>query len=293
MTSLEYNMVFSFISEVELLPVWYNVSSPMVVWDFDLSLEKRDLLMDTSSRCFVDNESVERSNISLSRNGGSTLKEKSLNGLNWKKPFVNSNEDVNVCHSKGLEYVRNISKSTSIHEIPKEGFRNYLNEEENSNQILNPSLDKEDYEDNIPSDANIPLENSSCTVDCDKEISLSEFKLPASKCPIMEATAFCAIKNWGISVAVSSPNEVVFSVTDFDQYYKISRSICSKQHPTEDIGSRVKSLRRWFSSFPKKKERKEHPHFELTVKPSGARKVNEMIEKNLRLLGIQKLRRKL
>jgi hypothetical protein len=290
MTSLEYNMVFSFITEAELLPVWYNVSSPMVVWDFDLSSDRRDLFMDTS-KCFVENEStsgVER----ISRNGGTTLKM-SQSGLNWKKPFVN-NEDVSVCHSKGQEYVRNISNTESIQEIPKEGpgDRNYLDEEINSNLILKTSLDNEDYEDNnTPPDALPEWETSNCTVDC--EISQSEFKLPASKCPIMEATAFCAIKNWGISVAVSSPNEVVFSVTDFDKYYKISRSICSKQHPTEDIGSRVKSLRRWFSSFPKKKERKEHPHFELTVKPSGARKVHEMIEKNLRLLGIQKLRRKL
>jgi hypothetical protein len=292
---------------VELLPVWYNVSSPKVVWDFDLSGERRDLFVDTAlhpyesrkpktSSCFVDKENVsgdlERSNISLSRHGA-TPNEFSQSGLNWKKPFVN--EDVSVCNSKGLEYVRRISSISSIQEIPKEGpgDRNYLNEDLNSNVIDKSSLSNEEYDDNnTSSDANLPSYDTS-TVDCDKEISQSEFKLPASKCPIMEATAFCAIKNWGISVAASSPNEVVFSVTDFDQYYKISRSICSKQHPTEDIGSRVKSLRRWFSSFPKKKERKENPHFELRVKQSGAKKVHEMIEKNLRLLGIQKLRRKL
>jgi len=81
----------------------------------------------------------------------------------------------------------------------------------------------------------------------------SDFKLPASKSPIMEAMVVCAIKNWGISIHRNSPNQVVFRVSDFDRYYKISRTICSKQHPTEDIGSRVKSLRRWFDNFPKKK----------------------------------------
>jgi len=120
----------------------------------------------------------------------------------------------------------------------------------------------------------------------------ADFKLPASKSPIMEAMVVCAIKNWGLVLHKSSPNQVVFRVTDFESYYKISRAICSKQHPTEDIGSRVKSLRRWFDNFPKKKDRQDNPNFLLAVKSSGTKKVNEMIERNTRLLGVQKRRRR-
>jgi len=120
----------------------------------------------------------------------------------------------------------------------------------------------------------------------------SDFKLPASKSPIMEAMVVCAIKNWGISIHKSAPNQVVFRVSDFDRYYKISRAICSKQHPTEDIGSRVKSLRRWFDNFPKKKDRQDNPNFLLAVKANGTKKVNEMIERNTRLMGVQKRRRR-
>jgi len=119
-----------------------------------------------------------------------------------------------------------------------------------------------------------------------------DFKLPASKSPIMEAMVVCAIKNWGIAVYKSAPNMVVFRVMDFDRYYKISRAICSKQHPTEDIGSRVKSLRRWFDNFPKKKDRIDSPNFLLALKQSVTKKVNEMIERNTRLLGVQKRRRR-
>jgi len=95
-------------------------------------------------------------------------------------------------------------------------------------------------------------------IDDDNEVPIG-FKLPASKSPIMEAMTFCAIKRWGIEIIEYSDStedssaKVVFRVIDFEQYYKYSCQICSKQNPTEDIGSRVKSLRRWFVNFPKKK----------------------------------------
>jgi len=112
------------------------------------------------------------------------------------------------------------------------------------------------------------------------------FKLPASKSPIMESLCVCAILGWGINIkhlkhpTVNSFPEITFEVTDFEYYYQKSRSICSKQHPTEDITSRVKSLRRWFTHFPKKKDRQFNKSFILTVKPDYATKVFEMIERN-------------
>jgi len=123
------------------------------------------------------------------------------------------------------------------------------------------------------------------------------FKLPASKSPIMEAMVVCALNGWGIELATNNratsttPAEVVFRVTDFNRYYKISRTICSKQRPTDDLGSRIKSLRRWFVNFPKKKDRCENS-FSLTVKPSIAKKVNEIIERNSKTLGLTKRRRR-
>jgi len=107
----------------------------------------------------------------------------------------------------------------------------------------------------------------------------TNWKLPASKSPIMEAMAFCAIQKWGIEISLcqdqtdDSPAKVVFKVLDFEKYYKYSCSICSKQNPTEDLGSRVKSLRRWFVNFPKKRDRRENPQFTLEVKPDVAKKV--------------------
>jgi len=123
------------------------------------------------------------------------------------------------------------------------------------------------------------------------------FKLPASKSPIMEAMVVCALNGWGIDIVKNNrptsttPAEVVFRVTDFNRYYKISRTICSKQRPTDDLGSRIKSLRRWFVNFPKKKDRCENSFF-LIVKPTIAKKVNEIIERNSRSMGLVKRRRK-
>lgn len=124
------------------------------------------------------------------------------------------------------------------------------------------------------------------------------FKLPASKSPIMEAMVVCALNGWGIDIITNnpatstSPAEVIFRVTDFNRYYKISRAICSKQRPTDDLGSRIKSLRRWFVNFPKKKDRCENA-FNLIVKPSIAKKVNEIIIRNSKNLGLTKRRRRM
>jgi len=125
----------------------------------------------------------------------------------------------------------------------------------------------------------------------------SNWKLPASKSPIMEAMAFCAIQKWGIEISIcqdqtdDSPAKVIFKVLDFEKYYKYSCAICSKQNPTEDLGSRVKSLRRWFVNFPKKRDRRETPQFTLEVKPDVAKKVYEMIEKYKCQINVKKRRR--
>jgi len=114
------------------------------------------------------------------------------------------------------------------------------------------------------------------------------FKLPTSKSPIIEALACCAANGWGIEVVTNlaatddTPAQVIFRVTDFQQYYAASRSICSKQNPTDNMASRVKALRRWFVRFPKKSERKSGNPFILEVKPDGAKKVQEIVEKHVR-----------
>jgi len=123
-------------------------------------------------------------------------------------------------------------------------------------------------------------------VDDDDDSDLPDnFKLPASKSPIIEALVYCSLRRWGIDIVECSdessdgPAKVVFKVLDFEKYYKCSRKICSKQHPTEDISSREKSLRRWFKSFPKKKIRKESPIFILEIKNDLSKKVYDIIEK--------------
>jgi len=123
------------------------------------------------------------------------------------------------------------------------------------------------------------------------------YKLPASKSPIMEAMSFCAIKKWGIEIeeckdkTEDSEALVIFRVTDFEKYYKYSTMICSKQNPTEDIGSRVKSLRRWFTNFPKKKDRKDNSPFSLQVRPDVSKKVHDMVEKYRLMVNVKKRRR--
>jgi hypothetical protein len=69
---------------------------------------------------------------------------------------------------------------------------------------------------------------------------------------------------------------------DFQKYYVASRAVCSKQNPTDNLGSRVKALRRWFVRFPKKSERRAGMPFLLEVKPEVSKKVYEIVEKYLK-----------
>jgi len=154
-------------------------------------------------------------------------------------------------------------------------------------------LEEDCYDDDMPLETDFSFES------VDDNDPTGGFKLPASKSPIMEAMVVCALNGWGLDIIKNnrptsvSPAEVVFRVTDFNRYYKYSRAICSKQRPTDDLGSRIKSLRRWFVNFPKKKDRCDNNPFHLIVKPAIAKKVNEIIERNSRTPGVTKRRRRL
>jgi len=153
-------------------------------------------------------------------------------------------------------------------------------EEEREKNIKRPRIEEHCYN---------PDDHSAA---CSEEETVRNFKLPASKSPIMEAMVVCAINGWGIDIIRhydigggrdSIPNEILFKVTDFNRYYRISRAICSKQRPTDDLGSRIKALKRWFVNFPKKKYCCENS-FCLVVKPKIIKKVNDIIERNTRFL---------
>jgi len=166
--------------------------------------------------------------------------------------------------------------------------------EDLSMKIKRPRIEDSTIDDD---DTEMALDSDIIDGTLDEDDPTGGFKLPASKSPIMEAMVVCALNGWGIEIArnnrptSTTPAEVVFKVTDFNRYYKISRAICSKQRPTDDLGSRIKSLRRWFVNFPKKKDRCENS-FSLSVKPTIAKKVNEIIERNSRSLGLTKRRRR-
>jgi len=203
------------------------------------------------------------------------------------------------------DFVRNSPPPENMHTY----YPSYVKKFENNQQLTTSGLDMN----GINFDENFHLNNElignefgnhdendrkrKFEEEGDLDIPGNGFKLPASKSPIMEAMAFCGIKKWGIEIIQcqdqtdDAPAKVVFRVLDFELYYKYSCSICSKQNPTEDLGSRVKSLRRWFVNFPKKRDRRENPQFSLEVKPDVAKKVYEMIEKFKCQLNVKKRRR--
>jgi len=208
----------------------------------------------------------------------------SMNGMG--REFVRSSPPGNIhiyypSQSRNLVKVKYEDYFDSVSELMPSGQLEMFNEEEEKD-IVNLRKRKVEFED----------DGNEFLIDYP-----TNWKLPASKSPIMEAMAFCAIQKWGIEISLSqdqtddSPAKVVFKVIDFEKYYKYSCAICSKQNPTEDLGSRVKSLRRWFVNFPKKRDRRENPQFMLEVKPDVAKKVYEMIEKYKCQINVKKRRR--
>jgi len=126
------------------------------------------------------------------------------------------------------------------------------------------------------------------------EKELSKVKLQASKSPIMDALVFCALKRWGIELLEENGDNIRFRVLNFQKYYKCSGIICAKQNPTEDIASRIKALKRWFPDFPTKRAGNLDDAFEITVQlpnkqDNKPQKLHEIIEKQRKLLGVQKI----
>jgi len=170
-------------------------------------------------------------------------------------------------------------------EAKKDGEENEENEEEESNFEEIQSDDPESVEADAEATEGIDFAHA----------SPETFKLNASKSPIIDALVFCALKGWGIKLLCNKGSDIKFQVMDLDKYYEYSAKICAKQNPTEDQSSRVKALKRWFPDFPSKRDRVSDS-FVITVtkgskKDNKPQKMHKIIERNMKLLGIRKVRR--
>lgn len=158
--------------------------------------------------------------------------------------------------------------------------------------VMDDSLDAESIDDTL----GLEDDNFDASGAADG-VRLDTIKLKASKSPIMDALVYCALNGWGIKLTQEEGDNIQFQVVDFKKYYKYSARICAKQNPTEDQASRIKALKRWFPDFPTKRERgKIESPFLISVsrgskKDNKPKKMREIIERNRRLLGIQKIRR--
>jgi len=118
------------------------------------------------------------------------------------------------------------------------------------------------------------------------------FKLGSSKCPVIEAFVYCALKGWGVQLKKCTGKDVEFTVNDFDRYYRCSNRICSKQRPTEDVSSRIKGLKRWFPDFPARKSQITGS-FTVSVAKGNNKinKIRQILQKNRETAGIRKLKK--
>lgn len=107
----------------------------------------------------------------------------------------------------------------------------------------------------------------------------ANFKLPISKCPVMDAMVYCAAHKWGVTLLEcdSATRRIVFKITDFDKYYRISNAICSKIRVSETRHHRIKALRTWFVSVPPYSDMNTQPC--LIVKEDHFIKLRRVMER--------------
>eukprot|EP01128_Nolandella_sp_AFSM9_P011864 TRINITY_DN876_c0_g5_i1.p1 TRINITY_DN876_c0_g5~~TRINITY_DN876_c0_g5_i1.p1 ORF type:complete len:434 (-),score=70.25 TRINITY_DN876_c0_g5_i1:31-1332(-) len=118
-------------------------------------------------------------------------------------------------------------------------------------------------------------------------------KLGLSKSPVLEALIYCALNQWGIKFEYrdkGNADDISFRVLDIDFFLEQVAVINSKNRPTNDLGARVKSLRRWFDGIPKVKNQRSE--FVMTLKKERAKldkmtmlvqKVTKIYDERLRL----------
>lgn len=124
---------------------------------------------------------------------------------------------------------------------------------------------------------------------------VGEIKLESSKSPILDALVYCALKGWGMRLTKNEGDDIRITVDDFQEYYRCSAVICSKEHPTEDQSARIKALRRWFPDFPAKQDEAImlNQPFEVQVmrtasKDNKPRKLREIISRMTAVVAAEK-----
>lgn len=69
----------------------------------------------------------------------------------------------------------------------------------------------------------------------------------ASKRPILDALLLCLNRKIGARVTVWTQREIEIDVFDFEKLLRAIDRLNKKRNPTNNVGNRVKTLRRWFS----------------------------------------------
>jgi len=163
-----------------------------------------------------------------------------------------------------------------------------------------PELDEEELNENTG--LNVESNENELNTKKRKSMNLSkvdfdDYKLPPSKTPIIDAIIYCAIKGEGITIESRDQNKILFKVTDYEVFYEKQKQVCSKQNPTDDESSRIKTIQRWFKNFPTKKERSKtnqtifYFSVEKSISEDKFRKIGKIIEKLEASINVNKRRR--
>lgn len=101
--------------------------------------------------------------------------------------------------------------------------------------------------------------------------------LNPSKSPVVEALAFCVVMRIGAYQTPELEKRNQIAVTDLYLFLEGIKHFCTKKNPTEKEEARVKSLKLWFNSIPKRNVR-DRP-FVMDIKPKKVSAIQSKIKK--------------
>jgi hypothetical protein len=182
-----------------------------------------------------------------------------------------------------------------------------MNTTQNNNLLPNYTINQnsEPELDNLVGENNLNVESNENELNTKKRKSMTfskldfedDYKLPPSKTPIIDAIIYCAIKGEGITIESRDQSKILFKVTDYESFYEKQKQVCSKQNPTDDESSRIKTIQRWFKNFPTKKERSKtnqnifYFSVEKSVSEDKFRKIGKIMERLEASINVNKRRR--
>lgn len=202
--------------------------------------------------------------------------------------------DVNGMYQSNNDILMNISSNQKIDPSLNEIMDlDYSDDEESTMSFYSHLMTNDDEHSSIVETSHEDSKPSSYDYSMDHELDYSVFGgdgsinpysevdydvvLNPSKAPVVEALAFCVVMRIGAYQTPDLERKNQLAVTDLNRFLDGIKHFCTKKNPTEKEEARVKALKLWFNSIPKRNVR-DKP-FIMNIKPTKVTTIQSKIKR--------------